>query len=108
MTYYLQVTEISNDKINSAIKFIKYIYFSTGIYLLTFVKNLHGLFVSDDRNPFGKLFHEFHRKITEPGTKIFQEMFDTFVVTLSRKSCHMTPILKELHWLPVSQRIVLN
>ena len=28
------------------------------------------------------------------------------VVTLSRKSCHITPILKELHWLPVSQRIV--
>ena len=30
------------------------------------------------------------------------------VVTLSRKSCHITSILKELHWLPVSQRIVLN
>ena len=30
------------------------------------------------------------------------------VVTLSRKSCHITPILKELHWLPVSQRIVLK
>ena len=28
------------------------------------------------------------------------------VVTLSRKSCHITPILKGLHWLPVSQRIV--
>ena len=28
------------------------------------------------------------------------------VVTLFRKSCHITPILKELHWLPVSQRIV--
>ena len=27
------------------------------------------------------------------------------VVTLSRKSCHITPILKELHWLLVSQRI---
>ena len=25
------------------------------------------------------------------------------VVTLSRKSCHISPILKELHWLPVSQ-----
>ena len=30
------------------------------------------------------------------------------VVTLSRKSCHITPILKELHWLPVSQRIVFT
>ena len=30
------------------------------------------------------------------------------VVTLSRKSCHITPILKELHWLPVSQRIVFK
>ena len=30
------------------------------------------------------------------------------VVTLSRKSCHITPILKELHWLPVSQIIVLK
>ena len=30
------------------------------------------------------------------------------VVTLSRKSCHITPILKELHWLPVSQRIIIN
>ena len=29
-------------------------------------------------------------------------------VTLSRKSCHITPILKELHWLPVSQRIVFK
>ena len=24
------------------------------------------------------------------------------------KSCHITPILKELHWLPVSQRIVFK
>ena len=30
------------------------------------------------------------------------------VVTLSRKSCHITPILKDLHWLPVSQRIVFK
>ena len=30
------------------------------------------------------------------------------VVTLSRKSCHITPILNELHWLPVSQRIVFK
>ena len=30
------------------------------------------------------------------------------VVTLSRKLCHITPILKELHWLPVSQRIVFK
>ena len=30
------------------------------------------------------------------------------VVTLSRKSCHITPILKELHWLPVLQRIVFK
>lgn len=27
------------------------------------------------------------------------------IVTLSRKSCHITPILCELHWLPVSFRI---
>ena len=30
------------------------------------------------------------------------------VVNLSRKSCHITPILKELRWLPVSQRIVFK
>ena len=30
------------------------------------------------------------------------------VVTLSRKLCHITPILKELHLLPVSQRIVFK
>ena len=30
------------------------------------------------------------------------------VVTLSTKSCHITPILKELHLLPVSQRIVFK
>ena len=30
------------------------------------------------------------------------------VVTLSRKSCRITPILKELHWLPVSQRIAFK
>ena len=30
------------------------------------------------------------------------------ILTFSRKSCHITPILKELHWLPVSQRIVFK
>ena len=30
------------------------------------------------------------------------------VVTLSRKSCHITPTLKELRWLPVSLRIVFK
>ena len=30
------------------------------------------------------------------------------ILTLSRKSCHITPILKELHWLPVNQRIVFK
>ena len=30
------------------------------------------------------------------------------VVSLFRKSYHITPILKELHWLPVSQRIVFK
>ena len=28
------------------------------------------------------------------------------LVTLSKKSCHITPILKDLHWLPVSYRII--
>ena len=28
------------------------------------------------------------------------------LVTLSRKSCHITPILKQLHWLPVQQRVI--
>jgi hypothetical protein len=28
------------------------------------------------------------------------------IVTLSKKSCHITPILKDLHWLPVSYRIM--
>ena len=28
------------------------------------------------------------------------------IVTLSNKSCHITPILKDLHWLPVSYRIM--
>ena len=28
------------------------------------------------------------------------------VVTRSKKSCHITPILKDLHWLPVRYRIV--
>ena len=27
------------------------------------------------------------------------------IVTLSKKSCHITPVLHSLHWLPVSQRI---
>ena len=27
------------------------------------------------------------------------------VITLNKKSCHITPILKELHWLPVSSRV---
>ena len=30
------------------------------------------------------------------------------ILTFSRKSCHITPILKELHWLPVNQRIVFK
>ena len=30
------------------------------------------------------------------------------VVTLSKKSCHITPVLKDLHWLPVRYRIVLG
>ena len=30
------------------------------------------------------------------------------ILTFSRKSCHITPILKELHWLPVTQRIVFK
>ena len=30
------------------------------------------------------------------------------ILTFSRKSCHITPILKELHWLPVDQRIVFK
>ena len=28
------------------------------------------------------------------------------VVTRSKKSCHITPVLKDLHWLPVRYRIV--
>ena len=28
------------------------------------------------------------------------------VVTLSRKSTHITPVMQELHWLPIRQRIV--
>ena len=34
--------------------------------------------------------------------------YKTQQLVLSRKSCHITPILKELHWLPVSQRIVFK
>ena len=30
------------------------------------------------------------------------------ILTFSRKSCHIKPILKELHWLPVNQRIVFK
>ena len=30
------------------------------------------------------------------------------ILTFSRKSYHITPILKELHWLPVNQRIVFK
>ena len=30
------------------------------------------------------------------------------ILTFSRKSCHITPILKELHWLPVNQRTVFK
>ena len=32
----------------------------------------------------------------------------TRILTFSRKSCHITPILKGFHWLPVSQRIVFK
>ena len=28
------------------------------------------------------------------------------IVTLSRKACHITPVLRELHWLPVKFRII--
>ena len=30
------------------------------------------------------------------------------ILTLSQRSCHITPILKELHWLPVEYRIVFK
>ena len=30
------------------------------------------------------------------------------ILTFARKSCHIKPILKKLHWLPVSQRIVFK
>jgi hypothetical protein len=30
------------------------------------------------------------------------------ILTFSKKSCHITPILKELHWLPVTQRIIFK
>ena len=30
------------------------------------------------------------------------------IITFTRKSAHITPILKELHWLPVTQRIVFK
>ena len=30
------------------------------------------------------------------------------ILTFSRKSCHITPILKELHWLPINERIILK
>ena len=30
------------------------------------------------------------------------------LVTISRRSSHITPILKSLHWLPVQQRVIYN
>ena len=30
------------------------------------------------------------------------------LVTLSRKCTHITPILKQLHWLPIEQRIIFK
>ena len=30
------------------------------------------------------------------------------ILTLSKRSCHITPILKELHWLPVRYRIIFK
>ena len=30
------------------------------------------------------------------------------ILTFSRKSCHITPLLKDLHWLPVSHRIIFK
>ena len=30
------------------------------------------------------------------------------ILTFSMKSCHITPILKELHWLPINQRIIFK
>ena len=30
------------------------------------------------------------------------------IITFSKKSCYITPILKELHWLPVAKRIVFK
>jgi len=30
------------------------------------------------------------------------------ILTFSKKYCHITPILKELHWLPISQRIMFK
>ena len=30
------------------------------------------------------------------------------ILTFSRKFCHITPILKELHWVPINQRIIFK
>ena len=61
-----------------------------------------------------KLRKRLERKWRKTRLEVDRELFKAQrqrvynFVTLSRKSCHITPILKELHWLPVSQRIVFK
>ena len=41
-----------------------------------------------------------------PRTQIKRSSAARVIITVSKKSSHITPILQELHWLPVSCRIV--
>ena len=66
---------------------------------------IHSLIISrlDNNNalPYGLLANQLYRlqKIKNTAARI---------LTFSRKSCDITPILMELHWLPVTQRIVFK
>ena len=39
---------------------------------------------------------------------VSRQKHSSSILTFSRKSCHITPILKELHWLPINQRIIFK
>ena len=38
----------------------------------------------------------------------FVKLHAAGILTFFRKSCHITLILKELHWLPINQRIIFK
>ena len=48
------------------------------------------------------------RKIEFKSFNVFRTVLSARLVVNARRLDHITPVLRDLHWLPVEQRIILN